>query len=92
MTGRSYTYSEAQKLSRRFGVSLQKAGYKKNDVIAVVLPNTPEFPLIFFGAIEAGMVVTTVNPVFTPGMYYYSYIFVDLLGNGNCKLLFQTQG
>ncbi|KAJ9590143.1 hypothetical protein L9F63_016728, partial [Diploptera punctata] len=32
----------------------------------VVLPNTPEFPLVFFGAIRAGLIVTTVNPVFTP--------------------------
>lgn len=66
VTGRKYSYADACKISHRFAISLQKAGYKKNDVIAVVLPNTPEFPLVFFGAVEAGMIITTVNPVFTP--------------------------
>jgi acyl-CoA synthetase (AMP-forming)/AMP-acid ligase II len=42
-------------------------GFKCGDMLAVALPNIPEFPLALFGAIEAGLVVTTVNPIFTPG-------------------------
>jgi acyl-CoA synthetase (AMP-forming)/AMP-acid ligase II len=68
VTGREYTYAESRAIARRFAASLRKVGFKQGDVIAVVLPNIPEFPLVLFGAIEAGMVVTTVNPVFTPGM------------------------
>ncbi|PSN32296.1 putative 4-coumarate--CoA ligase 3 [Blattella germanica] len=77
VTGREYTYAEARKISQRFAVSLQKAGFKKGDVIAVVLPNIPEFPLILFGAIEAGLIVTTVNPTYTA-----DEIFKQLINSG----------
>lgn len=68
LTGRKYTYAESRAIAHRFAASLCKAGFKHGDVIAVVLPNIPEFPLVLFGALEGGMVVTTVNPVFTPGI------------------------
>jgi acyl-CoA synthetase (AMP-forming)/AMP-acid ligase II len=68
LTGRKYTYAESRAIARRFAASLRKAGFKHGDVLAVVLPNVPEYPLVMFGALEAGLVVTTVNPVFTPGM------------------------
>jgi acyl-CoA synthetase (AMP-forming)/AMP-acid ligase II len=68
LTGRKYTYAESRAIARRFAASLRKAGFKHGDVLAVVLPNVPEYPLVLFGALEAGMVVTTVNPSFTPGM------------------------
>lgn len=67
LTGRKYTYAESRAIARRFAVSLRKAGFKHGDVIAVVLPNIPEYLHVLFGAIEAGMVVTTVNPGFTSG-------------------------
>jgi acyl-CoA synthetase (AMP-forming)/AMP-acid ligase II len=38
------------------------------DCIAVCLPNIPEFPIAVLGAIEAGLLVTTVNPIYTAGM------------------------
>lgn len=66
LTGRKYTYAESREIARRFAASLRRAGFKHGNVMAVVLPNIPEFPLVLFGALEAGMVVTTVNPVFTP--------------------------
>ncbi|PNF38008.1 putative 4-coumarate--CoA ligase 3 [Cryptotermes secundus] len=66
LTGRRYTYAESRGIARRFAASLCRAGFKHGNVLAVVLPNVPEFPLVLFGALEAGMVVTTVNPVFTP--------------------------
>ena len=45
MTGRSYTYEVAYALSRKFGSALLRMGAKRGDVIGVVLPNIPEFPL-----------------------------------------------
>ncbi|KAL5275147.1 hypothetical protein ACFFRR_001234 [Megaselia abdita] len=38
---------------------------KPRDVIAVCLPNLPEYPIAVFGAFEAGLTVTTVNPIYT---------------------------
>ena len=37
--------------------------------VAVCLPNIPEFPISTLGIIEAGLIVTTVNPIYTPGKY-----------------------
>ena len=36
-------------------------------MVAIVLPNLPEYPVIFMGASEAGFVVTTLNPIYTAG-------------------------
>lgn len=40
-------------------------GLKKGDVVGLVLPNIPEFPITLLGAAGVGMPVTTVNPVYT---------------------------
>jgi Acyl-CoA synthetases (AMP-forming)/AMP-acid ligases II len=68
LTGRKYTYAESRGNAYRFAASLRKMGFKFGDTLAVVLANIPEFPLVMLGAIEAGCIVTTVNPTFTPGM------------------------
>lgn len=44
-----------------------KFGFNKDDVLAVSLPNAPEFPIAALGAIEAGLVVTSLNPIYTAG-------------------------
>ena len=46
MSGRSYTYGMAYALSKKFGSALLRMGAKKGDVIGLVLPNIPEFPLV----------------------------------------------
>lgn len=43
-----------------------KRGLAQGQVLAVLLPNIPEFAVCTLGAIEAGLVVTTINPVYTP--------------------------
>ncbi|KAJ4444145.1 hypothetical protein ANN_05934, partial [Periplaneta americana] len=67
VTGREYTYAEARAIARRFAASLLKAGFKPGDTLAIVLPNLPEFPILLLGAVECGIIVTTVNPAFTAG-------------------------
>ena len=66
MSGRSFTYTEARSLSRSFGSGLLRLGGEPGDVVAIVLPNIPEYPVIFMGASEAGFVITTLNPAYTP--------------------------
>lgn len=67
VTGRRYTYAEARDASNWVARSLVNMGFKPGDVIAVVLPNLPETPIAFLGSIEAGLIVTTVNPNYTAG-------------------------
>ena len=45
MTGRSYTYGMAYGMSRKFGSALVRSGATKGDVLGLVLPNIPEFPI-----------------------------------------------
>ena len=52
-------------LSRRVASALSKRGLHKGDVVALFAPNVPEFPIVFFGALQIGAVVTGVNPFFT---------------------------
>ena len=87
LTGRKYTYDKVRDLVRRFGSSLVRMGFKRSEVIGLVLPNMPEFPIVMLGAAGVGMPVTTVNPVYTAGGFidylticdiiyiYYAYSF-----------------
>lgn len=64
-TEKSYTFREIRDLSRSFASGLIKKGFKKGDVFALFLPNLPEYPIVFFGILKAGGVVTSANPLFT---------------------------
>lgn len=46
------------------------------DTVAVVLPNSPEFPVAIFGVMAAGGIVTPVNPVYTPCKFHYYNVFI----------------
>ncbi|XP_072396016.1 uncharacterized protein [Diabrotica undecimpunctata] len=66
VTGRNYTYSQLRTKSKNFGAALRKKfKLEKNDTIAILLPNVPEFPIVTLGAIRAGLICTTVNPIYT---------------------------
>ncbi|XP_069685512.1 uncharacterized protein [Periplaneta americana] len=65
VTGRHYTYAEARELSGRFAASLYRIGLQPGNTLAIIMPNSAEWPIVFLGALEAGIVVTTVNPVYT---------------------------
>lgn len=75
VTDRKFTYAELRDHSAAFAVRLQSQfRFKQNDVVAVCLPNIPEFPIATLGAAEAGLIVTTVNPIYTPGAMRSIYI------------------
>jgi hypothetical protein len=77
ITGRKYTYGDLLRKSKNLGKALRKKlNLQEGDVIALLLPNVPEFPIAVLGALEAGLVVTTLNPVYTSGK-----------SEGNCYLL-----
>jgi long-chain acyl-CoA synthetase len=63
--GRNLTYRELDQLSRAFGAWLQLAGFKKGDRIAIMMPNTLQYPIALFGALRVGLVVVNTNPLYT---------------------------
>jgi len=66
MTGRSYTYGMAHGMAKQFGSALLRLGAKKGDVLGMVVPNIPEFPIAFLGAAGVGVTLTTMNPSYRP--------------------------
>ncbi|XP_066592027.1 uncharacterized protein [Prorops nasuta] len=65
VTGRKYTFAESRDASNYVARSLVNLGLKQGDVVALITPNLPETALAFLGILEAGLVVTTVNPFYT---------------------------
>ena len=65
--GREYTYEMAYGMIKKFGSGLLRLGAKRGDVLGMVVPNFPEFPIAFFGAAGVGVTLTTMNPTYRPG-------------------------
>lgn len=65
--GCTLTYADLDRESRHFAAYLQTGlGLSKGDRVAVMLPNVLQYPVAFFGAVRAGMVLVNVNPLYTP--------------------------
>ncbi|MCL2173244.1 MAG: long-chain fatty acid--CoA ligase [Candidatus Bathyarchaeota archaeon] len=58
-----FTYKELEEFSSRFACALIDLGVKKGDRVALFLFNSPQFVITYFGALKAGAVVTTINPL-----------------------------
>ena len=56
-----FTYQEVLAFARRVANVLTDKGVKRGDKVAMMIPNTPHFPIIYFGALLAGAVVVPVN-------------------------------
>jgi acyl-CoA synthetase (AMP-forming)/AMP-acid ligase II len=63
--GRSYTYGQIAGGARRLAAGLHARGFRKGDVLAIMSPNLPEYPIAFHGVAAAGGVNTTLNPTYT---------------------------
>ncbi|CAB0032848.1 unnamed protein product [Trichogramma brassicae] len=66
VSGRSYTYGMIQQLCQRGAQALlANTDLKPGDRIGLLLPNVPEFTLAVHASLQAGLVVTYANPLFT---------------------------
>lgn len=60
------TYQQLETQSNTIAAFLQHTLHlKKGDRIAIMLPNILQFPIVFFAALKAGLVVVPVNPMYT---------------------------
>ncbi len=62
---RKRTYKSISDAAWRFANGLRRLGIKKGDRVAMVLPNTPQFVIAFYGALRAGATVVPCNPRYT---------------------------
>jgi long-chain acyl-CoA synthetase len=64
--GTTITYRELDELSMQFACYLQKElGLTRGERVAIMLPNTLQYPIAMIGAFRAGLVVVNVNPLYT---------------------------
>jgi len=64
--GRKFKYKELRELSLRFATALHDLGIRKGDVVAILVPNCPQFMIAYFGILRLGAIVTTMSPLYTP--------------------------
>ncbi len=60
------TYRELQGEVNRFAAGLVALGVRPGDPVGLMLPNTPQFVIAFYGALRAGAIVVPTNPTYTP--------------------------
>jgi 4-hydroxybenzoate-CoA ligase len=68
---RSLTYAALQAGTVQFARALQALGLRQESRLAIVLYDTVDFPVAFWGAIRAGIVAVPVNTLLTAEQYAY---------------------
>jgi len=64
--GKSISYAELDEHCRAFAAYLEKrAGLKKGDRVAIMMPNLLQYPVAMFAALRAGLIVVNTNPLYT---------------------------
>jgi long-chain acyl-CoA synthetase len=63
--GTEMTYGELDIATRNFAAWLQQQGLQTGDRIALMMPNTLQYPVALFGAMRAGLVIVNTNPMYT---------------------------
>ena len=58
------SYSDLDSLTDRFAAALQELGIKQGDRVAIMLPNTPQTLIAYFGILKAGATVVNINPTY----------------------------
>jgi len=67
----SYSYRELAQRVNRCGNALTGLGLRREDRVALLLPDTIDFPVAFWGCIKAGIVPIPLNTLLTTRDYLY---------------------
>lgn len=63
--GKKISYRELREQVDRFATALQSIGIKKGDTIGLLLLNSPQTIIAFYGALKAGAIITPISPIYT---------------------------
>jgi 4-hydroxybenzoate-CoA ligase len=70
---RNITYGELRDAAARVGSMLARLGIERENRIALVLLDTVDFPILFWGAIRAGIIPVLLNTRLTADQYRYLF-------------------
>jgi len=62
--GQSWTFSQVRDDANRIANFLASRGIKRDDRVAIFLPNVPHFPPVLFGILKSGAIAVTCNPMY----------------------------
>ncbi|MCQ6273466.1 AMP-binding protein [Bacillus sp. V3B] len=63
--GKEVTFQSIYEAAQKLAGYLQNLGIEKGDRVAIMLPNTPQAVISFYGVLLAGGVVVQTNPLYT---------------------------
>lgn len=61
--GARLTYQQIQDFSDRLAVGVRRLGVQPGERVALLLPNSPQFIIAYYGLLKAGAVVVSLNPL-----------------------------
>ena len=79
---RAISYAQLHDAVARVGPALARFGVEPENRIAIILYDSIEFPILFWGAIRAGIVPVLLNTLLTEDQYHY------LLADSRAKMAF----
>jgi long-chain acyl-CoA synthetase len=95
----SLTFAEVDRLSDAFAAYLrEELGLAQGDRVAVQMPNSLAYPVVFFGILKAGCVAVNTNPLYTPAEMTHQFadsgaravVISDLFGDRLPEVLPRT--
>ena len=63
--GTAITYDKLDRLTLHFASFLQQLGLKRGARVAIMLPNSLQYPVALFAILRAGYIVVNTNPLYT---------------------------
>ncbi|MEW6146823.1 MAG: AMP-binding protein, partial [Pseudomonadota bacterium] len=79
------TYGELQRQTRRAANMLRRLGVRREERVAMIMLDTIDFPVVFLGAIRAGIVPVPLNTLLTADQYAY------ILADCRARVLFVSE-
>jgi len=79
---RKMSYAELASAARRVANVLRAKGIGPGDKVAMMIPNTPHFPIIYYGILHVGATVVPVN------VLYRHFEIEHYLRDSECKAFF----
>ena len=58
------TYQQLNELVNRCAAGLQRMGVRKGDRVAILLPNSPQYVVAYYGILRAGGIAVPCNPLY----------------------------
>jgi long-chain acyl-CoA synthetase len=67
VSGQGITYAQLHGMAAQVAGALRANGIQPGDRVAIILPNVPAFPVVYWGILLAGGIVVPMNPLLKAG-------------------------